>query len=64
MKICVGLILCFHWGRLRIINIFHLVADSCAQSRILSVVRTEGGWEAGSVLGIIHTAVDRTSNQI
>ena len=49
---------------MRIINIFHLVADSCAQSRILSVVRTEGGWEAGSVLGIIHTAVDRTSNQI
>lgn len=45
-------------------NKYFSVADSCAQSRVLFGVRTEGGWEGGSGLGIIHTAVDRTGNQI
>ena len=41
-------------GRLRIINIFHLVADSSGDSRILFVATGEQG---GLVQGIIQTPV-------
>ena len=49
---------------MRIINIFHLVADSRGGSRILFVARTEGAGKVGLAPGVIHTAVIRSNYDV